>query len=99
HVEVFANVVGQPELWVAIIAFLATRHYVRRRRAGTFTGSDSAKLVAAFFVACLFKEHSIILPALFLAAELTLVRQSLQERIKTLAPFFFLLLVAGATFV
>ncbi|MEO8578399.1 MAG: tetratricopeptide repeat protein [Gemmatimonadales bacterium] len=99
HVEVFANVVGQPEMWVAIIAFLATRHYVTRRRAGTYSGGDSAKLVAAFFVACLFKEHAIILPALFVAAELTLVRQPVQERIKTLAPFFFLLLVAGATFV
>ena len=99
HVEVFANVVGQPELWVAIIALLATRHYVRRRRAGAYSGGDSAKLVAAFFVACLFKENAIILPALFLAAELTLVRQPLHERIKSLAPFFFLLLVAGATFV
>jgi protein O-mannosyl-transferase len=99
HVEVFANVVGQPELWVAIILFLSVRHYVRRRRAGLYTGGDSAKLVAAFFVACLFKEHAIILPALFLVAELTLVRSPMQERVKSLAPFFFLLLVAGATFV
>lgn len=99
HVEVFANVVGQPELWVAIIAFLSTRHYVRRRRAGLYSGADSTKLVAAFFIACLFKEHAIILPALFVAAELTLVRASWQERARSLAPLFFLLLVAGATFV
>ncbi|HEX2724074.1 MAG TPA: hypothetical protein VHM24_14245, partial [Gemmatimonadaceae bacterium] len=99
HVEVWANVVGQPELAVSIIAFLSVRHYIRRRRTMHFNGRDSAVLVSAFFAALMFKEHAIVLPALFLVAELTLVRTSFGERRKTLWGFFLLLLVAAGAFV
>src|SRR5215212_5235981 len=34
HVEVFANVVGQAEMWVALLVFLATLQFVSARKRG-----------------------------------------------------------------
>ena len=49
HVEAVANVVGQAELWVALLVLLAAGQYVHRRNAGAFDVND-ATLVGALFI-------------------------------------------------
>ena len=99
HVEVFANVVGQSEISVAIVLFLATRYYIRSRRARTYHARDAVVIALVFFLGCMFKENAIILPGLLLAAELTLVDSPFRDRLKSLAPTFILLAIAGISFV
>ena len=101
HTEVVANVVGQAELWVALLGIVATSRYIRARRAGRPSPFDVAILAALYFAACMFKEHAIVLPALFVAAELTVVggEHRLRDRARELWPLFAALLVAGCLFV
>jgi hypothetical protein len=66
HVEVVANVVGQSELLVTGIAVAAMARYLDGRRA-------VLPLCALYAVALLTKEHGAVIPALFAAAELTVV--------------------------
>jgi len=71
HVEAIANVVGQSELWVALLTSLAMALYVHGRRAGPLTLGRWLAIGATYAVALLFKEHAIVLPALLLVAEAT----------------------------
>jgi protein O-mannosyl-transferase len=77
HVEAVGNVVGQPELVVALCSTLAVAAYVRARKAATgqFAASrrTAAAIGGAYVVACLSKETGFFLPGLLLAAELTIV--------------------------
>ena len=73
HVEVTGNLVGQSELLVALCLSLAVGHYVRVRRHGMLGWRDSAIVLALFSLGLLAKEHAIVLPALLIAAELTVV--------------------------
>lgn len=101
HVEVVANVVGQAELWVGLIVFVAVARYIRVRRRGRMSATEIALQAALYFVACMFKEHAIILPALLLTAELTVVKEAgrWRERARELWPLFVVLAVAGCLFV
>jgi hypothetical protein len=101
HTEVVANVVGQAELWVALLGIIAVSHYIRVRRAGRLSSFDVVKLAVLYLAACMFKEHAIVLPALFVAAELTVVggESPLRDRARQLLPLFAALLVAGCLFV
>jgi protein O-mannosyl-transferase len=74
HVEVTGNLVGQSELLVALFLSLAVGHYVRVRRSGVPGWRDSAIVLTLFALALLSKEHAIVLPAILVAAELTVVR-------------------------
>jgi protein O-mannosyl-transferase len=74
HVEVTGNLVGQSELLVALFLSLAVGHYVRVRRSRVPGWRDSAIILTLFALALLSKEHAIVLPALLVAAELTVVR-------------------------
>ncbi len=81
HVEVTGNVVGQSELVVAICLTLAVGLYVRQRLAGPLATRDMLAILALFAVGLLAKEHAIVLPALLVAAELTVIRRgSLRAR-------------------
>ncbi|MCY7380932.1 MAG: hypothetical protein LH467_16550 [Gemmatimonadaceae bacterium] len=73
HVEVTGNVVGQSELLVALFLSLAVGHYIRVRRQGMPGWRDSAVVLTLFALGLLSKEHAIVLPALLLAAELTVI--------------------------
>jgi hypothetical protein len=73
HVEVTGNVVGQSELLVALCLALAVGHYVRARRAGMLGLRDAAIVLVLFALGLLAKEHAIVLPALLVAAELTVI--------------------------
>ena len=73
HVEVTGNVVGQSELLVAIFLALAVGHYVRARRRGMLGVRDAAIVLGLFALGLMAKEHAVVLPALLLAAELTVI--------------------------
>jgi hypothetical protein len=73
HVEAIANVVGQSELWVVLIITLAMGLYVHGRAAGPITWKRWTAIGALYGVGCLFKEHAIVLPALLVLAEATVV--------------------------
>ncbi|HKS06894.1 MAG TPA: tetratricopeptide repeat protein [Gemmatimonadaceae bacterium] len=98
HVEAVANVVGQSELWVGLVMVCATIVYIRARRAGPFTRRTTVTIAVLYLAAALFKEHGLTLPAWFLVAELTVLRDiggPLRARLASLTPLA-LLMVAGA---
>jgi len=101
HTEVVANAVGQAELWVALLGIVAISRYISARRAGSLSPVEIATLAVLYFAACMFKEHAIVLPALLVAAELTVVgdESSMRDRARRLWPLFAALLVAGCLFV
>ena len=99
HVESIANVVGQSELIVALLVTLAVTLYVRWRVDGTLRWPGWLLLGAMYLVACFVKEHAIVLPALLLVAELTVVmdRAPARQRFARLrAPYLALGAVALA---
>lgn len=70
HVEAIANVVGQAELWAALVVLVAFGLYARDRRDGALR-RETGVAICSLFVAGLFtKEHVVVLPALLVAAEL-----------------------------
>ncbi len=77
HVEAVGNSVGQSELWAALAVVLAVGRYISARRTRSIEPRDIVLLTALYAVGCLFKEHAIMLPALLLAAEITLPGGSL----------------------
>jgi hypothetical protein len=97
HVEAIANVVGQSELWVALLVTLAMGLYVHGRAAGPITWKRWMSIGALYATGCLFKEHTIVLPALLLLAETTVVadRAPLGQRlIRMRLPLLVLTVVA-----
>ncbi|HEV8446464.1 MAG TPA: hypothetical protein VGQ44_06580 [Gemmatimonadaceae bacterium] len=90
HVEAVANVVGQSELWVAVAILGATVLYVRDRMQGPLRTSTALWILALYGVACFAKEHGIVLPAILVAAELTIVPDSsiLLDRARRMRPFY-----------
>jgi hypothetical protein len=100
HVEAVANVVGQSELIVAAVLLLVTTLYVRDRQAGRLKPRTAAIVVAAYAVACFSKEHGIVLPAVLIAAELTVISDPtpLMARARKLTPFFLSLAAIALTF-
>ena len=73
HVEAVGNSVGQSELWAALFVVLAVDYYIAVRRRRDIATRDVVLLASLYLVACLFKEHAIMLPALLLAAEILLL--------------------------
>jgi hypothetical protein len=86
HVEVFANSVGLSELLTALSVIGATIWYLDRRRVGDLRGRDVVVLSSCYAVGCLAKEYAIVLPAIFVAAELTIIAEQrpLLERARAL---------------
>lgn len=74
HVEVTGNVVGQSELLVALCLTLATGIYLRARRTGWLTPRAATAVLMLYGIGLLSKEHAIVLPALLVAAELTVIQ-------------------------
>ena len=101
HVEVFANVVGQAEMWVGLIVFIATRQYVRARRRGDLCPRDIASISLMYIAACLFKEHAIVLPAILAAADVLFLGHSeqLTQRMRKLIPLVGALVITAVVFV
>ncbi len=76
HVEVSANCVGLAEMLTALSVIWATIWYIDRRRVGDLRGRDVAVLAAIYAAGCLAKEYTIVLPAILVAAELTIITDS-----------------------
>ena len=101
HVEAVGNIVGQAELAAATALLSATAIYIRSRRDGRVPGvGASLAMLALYAVACLVKEHGIVLPGLIAAAELTVVRdpRPWRDRVRTLRPLALALLMVGLAY-
>jgi hypothetical protein len=99
HVEAVANVVGQSELWTGLLVVSACALYIQWRRADTFGPRQQVLLTFVYLAACLFKEHAVVLPLLFLVAEALVIDElePLASRLRRLRPFLLgQLLVACA---
>jgi len=98
HVEAVANVVGQAELTTGFLVVLALWVYLDARTRPGLRARESVGLLVLVAAAGLCKENGIIIPALLLLAELTLVKDSrpLRSRISTLLPTYLLLIVGAA---
>jgi protein O-mannosyl-transferase len=101
HVEAVANVVGQSELIVAVAVVFATILYLRDRSVGALRPRTAAWITLLYVVACFSKEHGIVLPAILIAAEMTLLegREPWRERIAGLCPFYLVLTLVAVAFV
>jgi hypothetical protein len=100
HVEAVANVVGQSELSVALLLIVAVGLYVRRRLTGPEPRMPvrTGVAICLCYAAALFaKEHAIVLPALLVAVEATVVADTrpLRRRLVAMRPLLlWLTLVA-----
>jgi hypothetical protein len=102
HVEAVANGVGQSELWVAAFLVPAVALYLRDRMRddGALAPRTITAIMALYAAACFSKEHGIVLPALLIAAELTLIEgaSSFRERARRLRPFYLGLIAIAFVF-
>jgi hypothetical protein len=99
HAEAIANVVGQSELAVALLVVLAVGIYLRARVRGPVPAGHWVGIGALYGGACLFKEHAIMMPALLVLAESTVVRDAApwRERIARMRlPFLGMILIGSA---
>lgn len=69
HVEAVGNVVGQSELLAALAMLAASVIYLRARRSGALTAGVTCGIALLFAIACLAKEHALLLPAILVALE------------------------------
>ena len=54
HVEAVANVVGQSEVWAALLLVSATAMYIGSRRDGTFSAGRQVAVLSMYVAAMLF---------------------------------------------
>lgn len=102
HVEAVAVAVNQAELVVAALLAVMMTAYIDRRRSGApLTGHWIMAMAGGYLAAMLFKEHGILLPALMVAAEVTVIQDARpwRERLAALRPLFLLLMLAAVVFV
>jgi len=99
HVEAVANLVGQSELSAGLALILALGVYIRARRAGPLRRTTTLGLTAMYLAAVFLKEHALMLPAWFVAAEFTVLRElgPWRTRVRDLA-WFYVMLGAVAAF-
>lgn len=99
HVEAIANIVGQSDLIVAVLFLTAIGLYARARRVGPVGRREWIAIAVLYAAACLVKEHAIVLPALILLAETTILVDAapLRQRLATIrAPILALTAIALA---
>lgn len=101
HVESVANVVGQAELLVAVAVLGATLLYLRDRAHGPLRGSTAAWILLLYALGCLSKEHAVVLPAILVVAELTVIedRAAIRDRVLRLRPFYLAMIAVALAFI
>jgi hypothetical protein len=103
HVEAVASVVGQSELLVGVFLFAAVALYLRDRQVGPLRNSTAGWILLLYVLGCFSKEHAIVLPAILVAAELTVLGSDAEARAKLRDPatriFFLALTLAAVAFV
>lgn len=100
HVEAVGNVVGQAELWAALFMFLALGTFLRARSRGALSAADTAVIILLYAFGLVSKEHAIVLPAVLLAAELTVTPRvrTLRARMIELRPLLLLMTAVAVAF-
>jgi hypothetical protein len=100
HVEAVGNVVGQSELWVALLFLGAMTLYLRWREEGALGWRRVTAMSAIYLGACLFKEHGVVLVALLAALEVTVVRDARPagERARALRPLYLTMVAVALAF-
>lgn len=99
HVEAVALAVNQGEQWVGLISLVAAIRYLDLRRSGWPSPRDWVFLVSIYLVACLFKEHAVVLPGLLIGLEVALLTgASLGTRLRRLLPGYAAMAAVGAAF-
>jgi hypothetical protein len=102
HVEAVANGVGQSELLVAVFLLPAVTLYLRGRMrdGGTLAPRTLAAIALLYAGACFSKEHGIVLPALLVAAELTVISDAMpwRDRARQLRPWYLALTAIALVF-
>jgi hypothetical protein len=91
HVETVAVAVNQAELFVGILLALLTASYLDHRRSrAPVTARWMVVMVLGYLAAMLFKESGAMLPAMLVAAELTIIDdgRSWRERFSLLRPLY-----------
>ena len=102
HVEAVAVAVNQAELVVgALLALLMTAYIDRRRAFNSPTPGWIVLMAGGYLAAALFKEHALLLPALMIAAELTVIpdRRPWRDRVASLRLLFLTLLLTAVSFI
>ncbi len=89
HVEAVANVVGQSELTTGLLLCVGMALYVHGREGRPLSLGRQIAIGACYAGAMLFKEHGIVLVALVVVAEMTVVRdpRPLWTRLVEMRPF------------
>jgi len=95
HVEAVANVVGQSELLVAAATLGAMLLYIRDRRQGDLRPTTIVLVAFLYAVGCCSKEHGIVLPALLLACEVTVMDDAARLRSRLYAQRWLYLTLAA----
>ncbi|MEO8030625.1 MAG: hypothetical protein ABJC74_05245 [Gemmatimonadota bacterium] len=96
HVEAVANVVGQSEIVTALWMLLAVLLYLRAREVGPLGVRQEIAISGLYLLACLSKEHGLVLPALLLAFEFTVLKR--QPFTAGLRRFYLQLALIGIAF-
>ncbi|HEU4588568.1 MAG TPA: hypothetical protein VFS11_07970 [Gemmatimonadales bacterium] len=98
HVEAVANVVGQAEITTALAVVGGLWLYLYARRGPELRARESIGLLLLLVTAGLLKENGIVLVALLLAAEVTIVvdPRRLSQRVGSLLPTYLLLGLGAA---
>ena len=102
HVEAVANVVGQSELWVALLLLIAVGIYLHRRLTGNNTSiAEGAAICVCYAAALFFKEHAIVLPALLVAVDAIVARDdgSLRARLIRARPLLLCQTLVAALYI
>ena len=105
HVEAVGNVVGQAELLAALAMVGACVTYARARRANRLGGAAIASIGLLYAIACLCKEHALLLPMLLAVMEWLGVAKDdaakangLAAHLRTVAPLFVGLFCIAAAY-
>jgi len=99
HVEAVAEAVSQGELLVCLLATVMVGRYLDRRKShdSGLRTRDWLVLGVLYLVACLLKEHALVIPGLMLAAEMLLLPRPEWPRLR-LAPGYGFLAALGVLF-
>ena len=107
HVEAVASTVGQSELTVGLLLTVATGLYLHGRATQTAPGAPVLSRASmtwislGYLVALFAKEHAIVLPALLLAGEATVVNDArpMRARLVALRPFMLVLALIAVGYI
>lgn len=101
HVEVVANVVGQAELFAALMVIPALTMFIRARRRGPLGRSTVLAIALLYGAGLMFKEHVVVLPAILIIAELMVVGkgETVAERLRAIAILMVVMALVAAAFI